>query len=111
MHDDGPVGSTLRPLKHLADIPRGDTQVLRVSLQLPLDGAPIVALRVFATGASGDTPRRNRGFALRANEVAPTIAALVAALEWYRKDERAQRMREAGGDYPPRPSLAHAAGR
>ena len=83
----------LELVERLATIPRRDgSGELRVEVQRPRNGPAIVALRVWEPENGTELPRRGRGFALRGHEIAPVLAALVRSLDWFREDERRQRL-------------------
>ena len=95
-HRRGPTDPAMLTLvRRLATLPRQDGDETRIELQQPPNGPPVVACRVWRRTGGGDgdwSPLAGHGLAFRNGELATVIGAFVEALDWFREDERAQRL-------------------
>jgi hypothetical protein len=81
----------LEVLECIATLPRNRGEELRIEIQRPPNAPAVVALRLWRpVGGDRFVPVSGRGFTARNYEIAPLISALVAALDWLRRDEHAR---------------------
>jgi hypothetical protein len=74
--------------ERLGTVARSDGSELRLTLQFPDNGPPIVSCRIW----HATDPLKHKGFALRASEVAAVVGALVMGLDRVRELERRRRI-------------------
>src|SRR2546427_541046 len=85
----GPTDPSLLALiERLATVPYSTGEELRIELQQPPNGPPVVACRVWGKYENGYSPGRGRGWSVRGHELVAVIMGLVKGLDRLREWER-----------------------